>query len=292
MQHMERPTNRAWLGEFLRSRRARLSPTDYGFPEKRRRRLPGLSRDEVAQLAGISIAYYTWIEQGRVINMSPDVLNAIARALRLKEAERVHLFTLVGIEVTENAIADERTHPTIANIFDYTSSSWCALVYDSWFNVHESTFLATAVFGIRPGHDLESNVLYRLFADPVQRTLWVEWENEARMAVGMFRHGLARQPDSLEGFRILSALLEMPDFAQLWDAYDVRIHPSPDEFFRREPWQLAPPEVGLIRVHRLAMNIPAASDRTLMLCSAADAETSRKFLGLLECGAQRYLVPA
>jgi transcriptional regulator with XRE-family HTH domain len=295
MQHIERSTNRAWLGEFLRSRRARLSPTDYGFPVMRRRRSPGLSRDEVAQLAGISIAYYTWIEQGRNINMSPDVLNAIARALRLREAERVHLFTLVGMEVAENALGDDRMHPTIANIFNYfdhASSGWCALMYDSSFNVLESTLLATAVFGIRPGRDLESNLLYRLFTDPVQRTTWVEWESEARMAVGLFRHGLAGQPDSFEGFRLLDILLGIPDFAQVWDAYDVRLRPSPDEFFRQEPWQLVPPELGLVRVHRLAMNIPAAVDRTLMLCSAADAETSYKFVNVLERDPERYRVPA
>jgi len=295
MQHIERSTNRAWLGEFLRIRRARLSPTDYGFPVMRRRRLPGLSRDEVAQLAGISIAYYTWIEQGRDINMSPEVLNAIARALCLGEAERAHLFTLVGMEVTENTLGDDRMHPTIASIFNCfndASSSWCALMYDAWFNVLDSTLLATAVFGIRPGHGLESNLLYRLFADPVQRTTWVEWESEARMAVGMFRHSLAARPDSFEGFRILDALLEMPDFARVWDVYDVRIGPSPDEFFRQEPWQLVSPELGLVRVHRLAMNIPAAVDRTLMLCSAADAETSYKFLNPLERDMERYLVPA
>jgi len=112
------------------------------------------------------------------------------------------------------------------------------------------------------------------------------------MAVGMFRHGLAAQPDSVEGFRILHALLEIPDFPRFWDAYDVRIRPSPDEFFRQEPWQLVPPDPGLVRVHRLAMNIPAAVDRTLMLCSAADAETSYKFLRVLECDPERYLVPA
>jgi hypothetical protein len=188
-------------------------------------------------------------------------------------------------------------HPTIANIFNYVnynyaSSSWCALMYDAWFNVLESTLLATAVFGIRPGQDLESNVLYRLFTDPVQRTTWLEWESEVRMAVGMFRHGLAGQPDSIEGFRILGALLEIPDFARIWDAYDVRIRPSPDEFFRHEPWQIVPPELGLLRVHRLAMNIPAAVDRTLMLCSAADAETSYKFLSVLERDPESYLVPA
>jgi transcriptional regulator with XRE-family HTH domain len=260
----------------------------------RRRRSPGLRRDEVAQLSGISIAYYTWIEQGRDINMSPEVLNAIARALLLSEAERVHLFALVGIEVRENTVGDERVHPTIANIFNYAPSSWCAFVHDSWFNVLQSTFLAIAVFDISPGRELESNLLYRLFADPKQRKVWVEWENEARMAVGMFRHGLARRPTASEGFCLLDALLEVPDFARIWDEYDVRIRPSPDEFFRPEPWQLAHPELGLVRVHRLAMAIPAGIDHTLVLCSPADAETSYTFRGLLdrEQSLERYLMPA
>jgi transcriptional regulator with XRE-family HTH domain len=293
MQQIERSTNRAWLGDFLRSRRARLSPSDYGFPVMRRRRSLGLRRDEVAQLSGISIAYYTWIEQGRDMNISADVLSAIARALSLTEAERVHLFTLVGLQVAENATGDGCLHPTIANIFNYpsyancASSSWCALVYDSWFNVLQSTLLATAVFGIEPGGNLESNVLYRLFGDSSQRGVWVDWESEARMAVGMFRHDLARQPTSLEGFRLLDALWKIPEFVRLWESYDVRIRPSPDEFFRPEPWQLVSPELGLVRVHRLAMAIPAAVDRTLLLCSAADAETSCKFRSLRERGKQR-----
>jgi transcriptional regulator with XRE-family HTH domain len=109
MQHIERSTNRAWLGEFLRSRRERLSPKDYGFPVMSRRRSPGLRRDEVAQLSGISIAYYTWIEQGREINMSADVLNSIARALGFSEAERAHLFALVGIEIAENSRGNDAT---------------------------------------------------------------------------------------------------------------------------------------------------------------------------------------
>jgi len=103
----------------------------------------------------------------------------------------------IGLEVTENALGGDRMHPTIASMFNclnynYASSSWCALMYDAWFNVLGSTLLATAVLGIRPGDDLESNLLYRLFTDPVQRTTWLEWESEVRMAVGMFRHGRRR----------------------------------------------------------------------------------------------------
>jgi transcriptional regulator with XRE-family HTH domain len=281
MQSIERSTNRAWLGDFLRSRRERLSPGDYGFPVMQRRRSRGLRRDEVAQLAGVSIAYYTWIEQGRDINVSADVLNAIARALRLNEAERVHLFTLVGIEIPKGFAGDGGVHPTIAHILDHTSQAF-ALLYDSWFNVLQSTPLAAATLGIQPGRALESNLLYRLFADPTQRAVWVDWECEARMAVGMFRQALARQAKASDGFRLLDALLQMPEFERMWSAYDVCVNPSPDEFFREEPWLLRHVDVGLLRVHRLALALPTRSDRTVVICTPADAETSLKFDSALE----------
>jgi transcriptional regulator with XRE-family HTH domain len=294
MKHIERSTNRAWLGEFLRSRRERLSPSDYGFPVMRRRRSPGLRRDEVAQLAGISIAYYTWIEQGRDINISPEVLNAIARALGLNEAERVHLFTLVGIDVPHRSTDDDRVHPTIAHIFDDASPDF-ALLYDPWFNTLKSTRLASMALGIEPGRGLESNLLYRLFADPAQRGVWVDWDGEARMTVGMFRQALARRASGSDGFSLLNALLQMPDFERKWGAYDVRVHPSPDEFFCQEPWHLRDPAAGILRLYRLALAIPARNDQTLVVCSPADSETSRKLGGLLERAAPRtqgYLRPA
>jgi hypothetical protein len=295
MQQIERSMNRAWLGEFLRSRRARLSPQDYGFPVTRRRRSPGLRRDEVAQLSGISVAYYTWIEQGRDINMSPEVLNAIARALGFSEAERTHLLTLAGIEVPESAVGDDRLHPTIAQIFSHHSSTWCAYLSDSWFNVLQATALATAVFGIKPGRELESNALYRLFADPTRRSFWADWETEAHMKVGMLRQALAKQPNSPGGLRLLDALVATPDFDRVWDAYDVRIRPSPDEFFRPEPWLIEHPEAGLLRIHRVATAIPARAEQILALYSPADDETARKLQGLLHRSKKRpdlFVVPA
>lgn len=294
-QDNQHSTNRTWLGEFLRSRRERLSPKDYGFPVLKRRRSPGLLREEVAQLSGISAAYYTWLEQGRDINMSSEVLNAVARALRLTEAERVHLFTLVGKELRENPTADEALHPTIAHIFNDHSAGLAAYLCDSWFNVLEATRLATSIFGIGAGPDLDSNLLHRLFADPRQRSLWVDWQTEAHIAVGMFRQGLAKQPTSAEGMRLLESIQKTPDFESVWEAYDVRVRPSPDEFFRREPWAIVHPDVGLLRVHRVAMAIPARAERTLVLYSPADAETSCKFRSLQDPRVPRaglYLVPA
>src|SRR5918912_451526 len=89
-------TSRAELSEFLKSRRARISPATLGLPNGRRRRTPGLRREEVADLAGVGLTWYTWLEQGRDIRVSPEVLAAIARALQLEPAERAHLFRLAG----------------------------------------------------------------------------------------------------------------------------------------------------------------------------------------------------
>ena len=181
-QAFARATNRVHLGEFLRTRRARLSPADFGLPPFGRRRTPGLRREEVAQLAGISIAYYTWIEQGRDLNMSPDVLRSLARVLRFTHAERTHLFTLAGTPLPEHDLAaNAELHRTLAHLFS-DSRNVCAFARDPWFNVTAATSLATSVFGVRPGRGLESNLLYRIFDDPLQQQLWVDWESEVRCA--------------------------------------------------------------------------------------------------------------
>src|SRR5215471_1534422 len=98
------PSRRDELRAFLRSRRARLSPAEVGLPDNGRRRTPGLRREELATLAGVGVSWYTWLEQGRDINPSPDVLDALARALRLDPAERRTLFALAR---TELPLADD-----------------------------------------------------------------------------------------------------------------------------------------------------------------------------------------
>src|ERR1700722_13890740 len=99
MQTLNRPDCKRDLGAFVRSRRERYSPADFGITRFSRSRTPGLRRDEVAQLSGVSVDYYTWLEQGRDINPSPSVLNAIAETLRFSPAERAYLFTLAGVDV-------------------------------------------------------------------------------------------------------------------------------------------------------------------------------------------------
>lgn len=289
MQAIERPTNSVRLGEFLKTRRARISPADLGLPPLGRRRTPGLRREEVAQMSGISVAYYTWMEQGRDLHMSCEVLNALARTLQLSNAERAHLFTLAGLEVQESVVVDSADlHPTLAYLFE-TARNSCAYKYDAWFNVIAATPLAAAVFGFRPHRNGKPNLIYDLFADPRQRQLWVDWEIEAHSLVGMFRQSLAKWPDAAEGNALLEALTLLPDFTAVWNAYDVRLRPSPDEYFRAEPWELAHWQGGTLRMHRIALAIPKRNGGTLVLCSPADLETASKFQYLAEPGNIRHL---
>jgi transcriptional regulator with XRE-family HTH domain len=275
------------LGEFLRTRRARLSPADFGLPHLGRRRTPGLRREEVAQLSGISVAYYTWMEQGRDLHMSFDVLNALARTLHLSNAERTHLFTLADLKVPESVVVEDSTlHPTLAHLLE-TSPDLCAFTYDAWFNVVAATPLATSVFGMRPGRGAESNWIYHVFADPEQRCLWADWESEARILAGMFRQCLAKWPDATEGNALLEALKHVPDFTKVWTPYDVRLLPSPDEYFRAEPWELNHRRVGTLRIYRIALAVPRRHGGTILLCSPAEPKTASRFQELVDLGTAR-----
>jgi len=116
--------NRIRLAEFLRSRRERLQPVGFGLPVFRRRRTNGLRRDDVAALADISLTYYTWIEQARELNLSREVVNNIAGALRFNSAERKYIATLAGVPANDDSDFGEKLHPTVAHILE--GSSACA----------------------------------------------------------------------------------------------------------------------------------------------------------------------
>lgn len=287
---MERSIKSMRLGRFLRTRRERLSPSDFGLPLFGRRRTPGLRREEVAQLSGISIAYYTWIEQGRNLRLSSEVLNALADTLRLTNAERTHLFTLAVLDAPHNAAApDGAIHPTIAHLFA-SRSAVCAVDYDRWFNAVAATPLATALFGITADAGNASNLLYHLFEDLGQRSLWADWDSEARMLVGMFQQALAKWPGVAESEALLGTMMQFPDFERFWEAYDVRLPPCPDEYFREEPWELRHPKVGSLHIHRIAMS--TRNEQTLAIYSPADGDTSAKFTQLSEAKSWVHSVTA
>lgn len=273
--------NRVRLAEFVRNRRERIRPSEVGLPILKRQRAPGLRREDVAQLAGISLAYYTWIEQARDLRLSPDVLNELAKALRLNAAERKYIFTLAGLEAPEGLSAKEeqKLHPTLAHLLG-EESTVCAILCDAWFNVVAKSPLAREVLLVTAESWPEQNLIWRLCHDSDHAAIWADWRSELRLSVGMFRQSLAKDPYSIAGNRVLEKLSGHAFFANLWTTYDVQLNPSPEEYFREEPWELKNRSVGSLLVHRIGIGLPRRNQWMLTIFSPSDADTRRKFARL------------
>ncbi|MFI0420524.1 helix-turn-helix transcriptional regulator [Spongiactinospora sp. 9N601] len=208
----------AEIREFLRSRRARLTPQDVGMPAGGGRRAPGLRREEVAVLAGVGVSWYTWLEQGREINVSADVLDAIARVLRLDDAEREHLYLLAGLNPPKGGPADRAVPDGVRRVVEGWSPR-PAYVLDRHWNLVAVNAAAAAVFGY--GDDCHSCLVAHFMNARVQQAV-CHWQDAARAIVGQFRADAARYPDDPEFGRIAAELCEVsPAFAQLWAEHPI-----------------------------------------------------------------------
>ncbi|MGI5169120.1 helix-turn-helix transcriptional regulator [Spirillospora sp. CA-253888] len=207
------------LRDFLRTRRARLTPADVGMPEAGRRRTPGLRREEVAVLAGVGVSWYTWLEQGRDIKVSGDVLDAISRALRLDGREREHLYLLAGLNppIAEVAPAVPVT-PELQRLLDAWSPR-PGYVRDRYWNFLAINDAAREVFGYG---DTDHNCMVSFFTNVRYRALHAEWQAAAPGVVGRFRADAARYPDDPEFDRLIGDMLATsPEFAELWARHEV-----------------------------------------------------------------------
>ncbi|GAB1514993.1 helix-turn-helix transcriptional regulator [Actinophytocola sp. KF-1] len=198
------------LRDFLRSRRARVTPADVGMPSAGQRRTPGLRREEVAVLAGVGVSWYTWLEQGRDINVSGEVLDAIARVLRLTEPERAHLYVLAGLNPPRAARSDADVTPELRRLLD----TWPhpALLRDRQWHLLAVNSPARSVFGL--GDD--SNCLVAFFTNARYRDLHVNWDAVAPGVVAAFR------ADAVHADEVVTSLAAAsPEFASLWARQDV-----------------------------------------------------------------------
>jgi transcriptional regulator with XRE-family HTH domain len=215
---------RAELGEFLRSRRARLRPEDVGIPDYGRRRVPGLRREELAQLAGVSADYYVRLEQGRDIQPSEAVLDAIARALRLDDAERQHLHRLVRPRPrTARRLPAQRVRPGVRRLLDQMERI-PAFVLGRRMDVLAWNRMAAALvadFDALPPH--RRNMLGHVFLDPSARELYPDWDVVAEETVAYLRLATGIDPDDAELAALVGELTLNSDvFARLWTRHDVR----------------------------------------------------------------------
>jgi transcriptional regulator with XRE-family HTH domain len=215
-------TRRRELGSFLRSRRERIRPEEIGLHSFRRRRTPGLRREEVAQLAGVGVTWYTWLEQGRDINPSAQVLDAIARTLQLDPHEHSHLFTLAGVAST--TIADDcfALCPTLQPLIDQLEPFPAAVVNSrldllAYNRVYGSFFPDLETIPIE-----DRNVVWLTFTHPQWQAAIVDWDDVASRMVAEFRAAMAEHLDE-PAWKTLVARLHRtsPRFTTIWERHDV-----------------------------------------------------------------------
>ena len=261
------------LGSFLKARRARLDPAALGY-SLRRRRTPGLRREEVAQRANISATWYTWLEQGRGGAPSPHVLEQVSGALMLTEAEREHLFLLaLGHPPEARPQGTESVTPRLQRVLDALESS-PALVKTSTWDVVAWNRATVAVFGDY-GEDTERNILRRIFGNPKARSANLDWESVARSVVATFRADSARAGDKSKVQALVDELSQMsPEFKAMWEENDVRAHGEGTK-------KLLHPDAGPISLEYSSFAVDGRPDLGMVIynpATAKDAELIRSLI--------------
>jgi len=258
------------LGEFLRARRAAVAPETVALPSTGARRVPGLRREEVALLAGVSADYYVRLEQGRERNPSPAVLAAIAGALRLADDERLHLYRLAGL-APHPAPAPAEADPQLRRLM----ASWPhnpALVIGRAVDVLASNALADALFGDQGGH---RNLVLHMFLVPEARSFYVHWDESAAYAVANLRFLTGSTPQDERVHAVVDRLTaESAEFRELWTRNDARLERLRVKAFRH-------PAVGELTLRMETFDVRSAPGQELLVYHAEPDSPSAAALARL-----------
>jgi transcriptional regulator with XRE-family HTH domain len=266
--------NRAELAAFLRARRARVSPQDAGLPGTGRRRTPGLRRQEVAQLAGMSVDYYIRLEQGRGPHPSRQVLSALARALMLTADERDYLFRMASEAPPQRARPSREITPGIRHLLDSMPTT-PAYVVDAAYNILAWNRLATQFIGDLAGHP-DRNMIRWMFRRPPADSIWSDEHvlGFTRSTVADLRAGYARYPGDPEIESLVTEMLALsPQFAEMWAAHEVEV---------RGPMlkRINHPQAGPLEFECQVLHIAETGQRLIAYCAAPGSPTERAFIQL------------
>ncbi|MFF7748895.1 helix-turn-helix transcriptional regulator [Streptomyces sp. NPDC007971] len=263
------------VGDFLRSRRARVRPEEVGLPAHGRRRVPGLRREEVAQLAGVSVDYYIRLEQGRGPSVSDAVLDAIARVLRLDETEHAYLRTVARPRRRRaKQPAAPRVRPGIQAVLDGMDRH-PAFVLGRRMDVLAWNALADAVNGfshLAPG---ERNMPRQVFLNPEGRELYPEWAAVAAQTVAHLRLNAGLYADDRELCALVGELsLKSEDFRRLWADHQVRECAYGVKKVRH-------PEVGVLTLPYETLTVPGDPEQTIVVYTPEPGSDTAQRLALL-----------
>lgn len=266
---MARDTTEAELAGLLRSRRERLQPEDVGLPTPKRRHTPGLRREDVARLAAISTTYYTFLEQGRDVRPSREVLDALAAALRLSPTERAHIHALVHGAQDAGDPPSEVLDPAVAALVERLDP-YPTYVSGRCWDVLASNRTARALWTDWEAVDApRRNMLWWTFTDPAARTVFVEWESEARALLGRFRAATARNPRDPAFAALRDRLHEASrEFREWWPRHDVAPLGSGHK-------QLYHPVLGKLTLRHVVMQLSDDPEQKFVTFTADDSDLAR-----------------
>ncbi|WP_436788841.1 helix-turn-helix transcriptional regulator [Yinghuangia sp. YIM S10712] len=263
------------LGEFIRSRRERTTPEMVGLPPGSRRRTPGLRREEVALLAGIGITWYTWLEQGRSVNASAQVLLSVVRVLGMNDTERAHVFTLANLPDPEHPVAAPEIGPAVRVVLDRLNPIPAVVVGPRW------QFLA----GNRAHHALigdymslppsDRNLPWMYFTDPEWRRMAEDWPSTAKTMVAKLRSASAADAGDPEWESLIGRVRAVsPEFRELWQTQDVARLGGQLKVLRHA-------QVGVLNVEVIHLTMADAGSPRITVYTPRDDETRERMERLM-----------
>jgi transcriptional regulator with XRE-family HTH domain len=265
------------LADFLRTRRMRLSPEQVGLIRGKRRRTPGLRREEVAQLANVGVSWYTLLEQGHDIHPSREVLQSISDALQLTPDEQQHLFLLANQQpLVETHISDEQVSPALRRVLDALNPIPAYIVGRRWNYLAWNTAAEHVLLLSKPVPPYEHNAIWHIFADPKSRQN-PTWEQLAQKVLAEFRADSARCVHE-EWFKRLIADLQRvsPEFRAWWPRHDVRGRADARK-------DIEHPLVGCLMFEHTTLQVPAMPELKLMIFTPLpETDTLEKLQQLMD----------
>lgn len=273
---------RGEIREFLTSRRARITPEQAGLISYGSRRVPGLRCEEVAVLAGVSVPYYTRIERGDMSGASESVLEALARALQLDEAERAHLFDLArALRPTSppprRRASKQRVRPSIQHVLDGLTGA-AAIVHNARLDNLAANQLGYALYAdmfSRAAGPGPINSARYVFLDPAARDFYVDWDRAARDVAAVLRSAAGRDPYDRDLSDLVGELsTQSPEFRTHWAAHNVRFHDTGSKDYHH-------PVVGELSLTYDRMELAADPGLAITIWTAEPGTKSAQALSLL-----------